>query len=268
MDTRLKGKRAFVTGSSRGIGEGIATTLANEGAKVVVHGREKSGANRVAEKIKSGGRESAVAIGDLSTDDSAQEVARQAASVFGGIDILVNNAGGGDPAVLWMDASTEEWSEAFNANVLGAVRMIHYFASGMRERGWGRIVQISSVVSLRPPSVGPEYSAAKAALNNLSMGLAKELAHSGVTINTVSPGPILTPQLESSVRQFAEQNGWGEDWDEIEKRAVFETMPNPAGRFGRIQEVADLVTFLASPLAGYINGANLLMDGGYAVTAN
>lgn len=235
---------------------------------VVVHGREEPEADRVAEKIASGGGEAAVAIGDISTDDGARDVARRAAGAFGGIDILVNNAGGGDPAVMWMDASTEEWSEAFNGNVLGTVRMIHHLTPGMRERGWGRFVQISSVVAVRPPSVDPEYSAAKAALVNLSMGLAKEMAHSGVTVNTVCPGPILTPQLEISIRQFAEQNGWKGDWDEIEKRAAFETMPNPVGRFGRIREVADLVTFLASPLAGYVNGANLLVDGGYAVTAN
>jgi 3-oxoacyl-[acyl-carrier protein] reductase len=105
-------------------------------------------------------------------------------------------------------------------------------------------------------------------MNNTTVSLAKEFAKFGVTINTVSPGPILTTAFERAARGLAEANGWDGDWDEIEKRFVEEAVPTPVGRVGRVEEIANAVAFLASPLAGFINGANLRIDGGCVTTVN
>jgi 3-oxoacyl-[acyl-carrier protein] reductase len=113
-----------------------------------------------------------------------------------------------------------------------------------------------------------DYAAAKAAMNNTTVSLAKEFARFGITINTVSPGPIVTPGFERVAREVAEANGWDEDWDAIEKKFSQEVVPTPVGRSGRVEEIANAVAFLASPLAGFINGANLRIDGGFVTAVN
>jgi 3-oxoacyl-[acyl-carrier protein] reductase len=134
----------------------------------------------------------------------------------------------------------------------------------MRQSSWGRIVNVSSVAGVMPQPAGPEYGASKAAINNLSLSLTKALGASGVTVNTVSPGMIHTPKLEIQLRQIATTNGWvanGASWGEIE-RLFLEASQVPLGRIGRAEEVAHAVVFLCSPLASYITGADLRIDGG------
>src|SRR5258708_2062102 len=133
----------------------------------------------------------------------------------------------------------------------------------MRQSGWGRIVNVSSVAGVMPQPTGPDYSASKAAINNLSLSLTKALGASGVTVNTVSPGMILTPKLEEVFRQMATTNGWvasDASWEEIE-RAFLKVSQVPLGRIGRVDEVAHAVVFLCSPLASYITGADLRIHG-------
>jgi 3-oxoacyl-[acyl-carrier protein] reductase len=113
-----------------------------------------------------------------------------------------------------------------------------------------------------------DYAAAKAAMNNTTVSLAKEFARFGITINTVSPGPIVTPAYERVARGVAEANGWGNEWDEIEKKFAQDFVSTPVGRAGRVEEIANAVAFVASPLAGYINGANLRIDGGFVTAVN
>jgi len=132
----------------------------------------------------------------------------------------------------------------------------------MRASGWGRIVQIGTGEAVNPFPAMPDYAASKAALLNLTASLAKHLDRTGITVNTVSPGIVVTPGVREFYRLEAGRRGWGEDWPAIEAGVLTEVLDNPTGRLGRPEEVADLVAFVASPLAGYINGANLRIDGG------
>lgn len=269
MDLKLKGRRAIVTGSSSGIGEAIAKALAREGAAVVVHGRNEERLRRVTTEIEQQGGKAAVAIGDLATDDGAAEVARQSVAAFGGLEILVNNAGGADgPALGWTEATRADWSAMFDQNLFSAVRLIRLLAPALRANGWGRIINVATGWAIQPAALNPHYSAAKAALVNATVSLAREFAGTGVTVNTVSPGPVLTPLFERVIRSIASQAGWGTDWAEIERRAITELVPNSVRRVGRVEDIAHAAAFLASPLADYIDGANLRVDGGYVTAIN
>ncbi len=265
MAGELAGKRALVTGSSSGLGEAIAKRLASEGARLVIHGRNAERAERVAAEIRAAGGEAHVAIGDLMRDDTAAAVADAAEAALGGVDILVNNAGGesaGAGQATFFDAKPEEWLSTYNGNVVCAIRMIQRFAPGMKESGWGRIIQISSLVSHRPNLVIPDYAAAKAGLNNMTVGLSLALAGTGITVNSISPGVILTSGVEGWFRKLAEQFDWGTEWAEIEKKAVAALAPNHIGRAGRPADVAHAVMYLASPQGGFVTGTDMMVSGG------
>ena len=162
MDLQLAGKRALVTGSSSGIGEAIAKSLAAEGARVIVHGRREAEAKRVAAEITAIGGQAAVAIGDLATDAGADAVAKAATEAFGGIDILVNNAGA-FPMIGWFDESAAAWTELYNQHVGSMVRMIHRLVPAMKGLKWGRVIQIASAAAPEPGPEMPAYSSTKAA---------------------------------------------------------------------------------------------------------
>ncbi len=191
MNLQLDGKRALVTGSSGGIGKGIAKALAQEGAVVVINGRNERGAHRVAQEIGTNGGKAFAAVGDLATDEGARQVAEKALSTLGGVEILVNNAGI-FPVRGWWNTTPEQWAEIYNTNVISMVRMIRLLVPQMKKLGWGRIIQISSGAATSPPSGMSDYSATKAAHITMTVSLAKELAGTGITVNTVSPGPIVT----------------------------------------------------------------------------
>lgn len=261
MDLQLRDKRVVVTGSSSGIGEAIAKALGQEGAIVVVHGRHEEQANRIAQEISEGGGKAFVAIGDISTDEGARQVADKVLSSLGGVDILVNNAGMYEDRG-WMDTPPDGWAEIYNANVISIVRLIQLLVPQMKQLGWGRIIQIASGLATQPLASRPDYESTKAATLNLTVSLAKELAQTGITVNTVSPGLMATPGAERMFREIAPSKGWGTEWAEIEKHLVQEMWPNPSGRLGRPEEVGNMVAYLASPLADYINGANIRVDGG------
>jgi 3-oxoacyl-[acyl-carrier protein] reductase len=262
MDLQLGGKRALVTGSSNGLGEEIARVLAAEGAAVVVHGRDEARTEAVAKSIRGDGGTASMAIGDLSTDAGADQVQAAVASA-GPVDILVNNAGVYDPEAQWSDTVPGAWAEMYNIDVISSVRMIQRLLPSMRARGWGRVIQVSSVLGDLPKAHQPHYAAANAARNNLAASLARELKHSGVTSNAVAPGSILTPARKDAVIGIGKQNGWGESFEEIEQKYVNANNPNDTGRLGRPRDYADAVAFLASPVAGYITGATLRIDGGW-----
>ena len=261
MDLGLTGKRALVTGSSRGTGAVIAQALAREGATVIVHGNTPGDQERIADELeKKGGRARAV-TGDITTDDGAARVVEATTALVGGLDVLVNNFGqatGGS----WDDPSSSGFLRAYEINTLPAVRMIDGFLAGMRDRGHGRIVQITTIGTTRPGSRMPEYYAAKGALATLTVSLAKELAGTGVTVNTVSPGLIRTAEMETYFRHLASRYGWGEVWEEIEAKGVYQLTSIRASRMARPEEVADLVAFLVSERAAYLTGGNYRVDGG------
>ena len=260
MDLQLRGKTALITGSYRGTGEAIAGLFAREGATVIVHGLEPGTAEPVAEAIcAEGGRAHAV-TGDIRTDEGAAAAAR-AALALGPIDILINNYGTADRA-SWSSADSAAWHEAYDTNVLSAVRMIGHLTGPMKDRGWGRVIQLGTIGSTTPAARMPHYYASKGALHTLTVSLAKELAGTGVTSNIVSPGLIKTKEVEAWFQSLAKKNNWGEAWEEIEARAMKEVTGGLTGRIARTEEVAALVAFVASPLAESITSTNFRIDGG------
>jgi 3-oxoacyl-[acyl-carrier protein] reductase len=266
MDLGLEGRRALVTGSSGGVGAAVAHRLAIEGCSVVVHGRDADAARTQVESIRRVGGIATAVTGDLTDPDQARTVCEQALE-GGPVDILVANAGPFTEHAFF-DADDTDWSDAFTANVLSAVRCIRHLTGPMRDRGWGRVVTIGTRGVVIPLPNMVEYSAAKAALVNATVALAQELSGSGVTANTVSPGVIRTPAMEAMFQQRADAGGNHRDWEAIEADLVSGYAANPVGRLGRPEDVADAVAFLVSTRAGYISGATLRVDGGITGTVN
>lgn len=264
MDLKLAGKRALVTGSSSGIGAAIALELAIEGVSVVVHGRDAAKAAEVAHRVETKGVRAAIALGDLTNDSEAEYLAESALAAFGGIDILVNCAGGvvrsDNPS--WQDVTPNEWLKSFSLNAVSIVRMAQKLAPGMVARGWGRIINISSVAGERYSGLLHDYGSAKAAVEHLTGNLSKTLAPQGVTVNVVIPGTVLTPQAERWILTLRRQNGWSDDFSENERLYTSKFSPQPIARLGRPEEIAAAVTFLASPRSDYTTGAALRVDGG------
>lgn len=256
MDLGLADKVALVTGSHRGTGTVIAQRLAAEGATVIAHGFAEGSADPL---LAQGAAH--VVSGDLCTDAGCEQVARDALARAGRVDILVNNYGTADE-VRWADADTAAWLDMYQKNLLSAVRLIRLLTPQMRARGWGRVIQLGTIGSTQPNALRPAYYAAKSALASIAVTLSQELAGSGITVNTVSPGLIRTPEVEAAFRAKAAREGWEDDWETIEARIVAKRFPNPLNRIATREEVADLVCFVASGRAGFINGQNLRIDGG------
>jgi 3-oxoacyl-[acyl-carrier protein] reductase len=261
MDLGLEGRRALVTASSAGIGAAVAARLAEEGCAVLVHGRDGRRTRGVADRLRSNGATVDLVLGDLTAPTSATEVAEQARAW--GVDVLVNNAG---PFAEhdWDSAEPEDWLETVNANVVSAVRLIRALVPPMRERGWGRVINVGSRAATTPLPNMVDYSAAKAAVVNMTTSLAKHLTGSGVTANAISPGVIVTEGMRRMFRARASERGQPTEWAELERQVVEDYAPNPSGRLGTEDDIAAVAAFLASPLAGYVNGIDLRVDGGLA----
>ncbi len=264
MNLNLENKRALITGSTGGIGEGIAKRLAQEGATVIINGRREAEAKRVVREIQAAGGNAVVAVGDLSKDEDVACIVEIAQSELGGVDILVNNAAGGGHQND-LGTPTAEWLETYNINVLSMVRLIQQLLPPMQEQGWGRVINISSAAAVNPSAGMGIYSATKAAINNLTVTFARAIENDGITINTVSPGAIITP----SMIQMGLSQGIGQTPEEV-KTAMNQMMGNTVSfkRMGRVEEIAAVVAFLVSPLASYVHGANIRVDGGYVPTTN
>ncbi len=258
MQIDLSGHTALVTGANRNTGEIIATRLAQAGARVIVHGNEE---DESAAQVAAGLNGAAAVTGDIATEDGCRSVLAQLEQAAPGLDILVNNYGTASFA-RWEDADSAAWIDMYEKNVLSVARLVQGLLPRMRERGWGRIVNLGTIGSHRPGHIMPHYYAAKGALATLGVSLAQALRNTGITVNTVSPGLIHTPDLEAGYRARARKKGWGDDWEDIVRHIVDEEFPNPCGRLATREEVADLVLFLCSANAGFINGQNIRVDGG------
>lgn len=252
MDLGIAGKVALVTGSHRGTGAGIAEVLAAEGATVFVHGFEPGQPEPVVERLRASGGDARSVVGDILCDAGAEAMAREVLAESGRVDVLVNNYGVAERG-RWFDASTDDWVSIYHKNVLSGVRLVRAFAPGMKERGWGRIIWLGTLGSLRPNARMPHYYASKGALPTLCVSLARELARTGITVNLVSPGLIATAEVQ---QQLARRSGTDD--------ALSALLDSPIGRPAEIDEVASLVAFLAGERSGAINGANLRVDGGAA----
>lgn len=268
MDLKLAGRRALVTGSSSGIGEAVARMLAQEGAAVVVHGRNRDRAEAVAKDIGAAG----IALGDLSTDEGAAAVHAAAVGALGGnIEILVNNAGGsstGNTTKAPAEIAIADWLSNYNANALSSVRLAQLAIPAMKDARFGRIVNVSSAVAVQPNNLGSDYSAAKSALNNFTVSLAGSLKGAGITVNTVSPGIIMVDGLIRFARsKFGDPSMSIEDITARLVAAKVFDLP-PAGRLGTPEDLAIVICTLASPLSGFVTGANYRVDGGQVRSLN
>lgn len=264
MDLNLENKRVLVTGSTGGIGAAIAQRFAEEGATVVINGRRAEAAEQVAAEIRGAGGEVIIALGDLSEDEGVDAVLEKIVSELGGVDILVNNAAGGGHQNA-LETPAADWLNSYNSNVLSMVRLIQKILPAMQEQGWGRIINISSAAGTKPAPGMEVYNATKAAVNSLTVSLAQGMGNDNVTINSVSPGAIFT----SGTGAYFIEHGMAADLDEA--RAAMNKMAGgdiPFDRVGEVDEIANVVVFLASPLASYVHGANIRVDGGYVPTVN
>ena len=245
MDLGIAGKVALVTASTRGIGLGIAQALASEGARVAIAARTETDVKRTAASLDGFG-----IVADLMTVEGARRAVAETLDGLGPIDILVNNLGL-RAGTSWSDSGSQEFESAFAGNVGVSVRMTQLVLPGMVDRGWGRIVVISSVWG-RESGGAPAYNAAKAAEISFTTSLAREVASQGVTVNCVAPGSILWEGGGWSRRQKADPDGIAE----------FVRAEMPLGRFGAVEEVASVVAFVCSQQASLLNGACIAVDGG------
>jgi NAD(P)-dependent dehydrogenase (short-subunit alcohol dehydrogenase family) len=249
----LIGKTALVTGSTQGIGLAIAQSLAASGARVAVNGRTKARVDEAVAKLT--GDVIGVAA-DVATEEGAAELLRELPDA----DILVNNLGifGAVPA---REITDDQWRTYFDVNVLAAVRLIRNYLPGMVERGWGRAIQIASDSALVIPEEMIHYGVSKTALLAVSRGFAKDAAGTGVTVNSVIAGPTHTAGVEDFVYQLVDTSL---PWDEAQREFMRKHRPQSLlQRLIEPDEIANLVTYLASPLASATTGAAVRVDGGY-----
>ena len=254
----LSSKTAIVTGSTGGIGLAIARGLADAGATVVVCGREQGRVDAALASLR-----------DTRAGGLARGVVADAGSVAGcqaliaaepQADILVNNLGVYGVKAFF-DIEDADWEEIFQINVMSGVRLARHYAQGMQARGWGRIQFISSESALNIPAEMVHYGVSKAALQGLSRGLAKVLAGSGVTVNTILPGPTRTEGVVTFFAQMAKERGVSQE--EMEALFLKENRPSTLiRRFASPEEVASLCVYAASPQASATTGAALRVDGG------
>ena len=258
MDLQLQGKRALVSGSSAGIGFAIAQSLAREGASVVVNGRSAARVAAAAKKIRESGAKGEVTTSadDLSSQAGVDALVQQEPSV----DILINNVGIYFPKPF-SEITDADWLKIFEVNVLSGIRLSRAYLPGMLKRNWGRIVLISSESAINIPVEMIHYGMTKTAQLAISRGLAETTAGTGVTVNSVLPGPTRSEGVEEFVEAMAKEGKT--DVASVEKEFFKSVRPSSLlKRFATSEEVAALVTFVASPLSSATNGASLRVDGG------
>jgi 3-oxoacyl-[acyl-carrier protein] reductase len=262
MDLKLQGKVALVTGASKGIGKGIASALAAEGANIVISARGQVELEATAAELNAAGRgQVAAVVADVTKASDAVRLVEETVSRFGKLQVLVNNAGGIDNFGAYDELRDENWQALFDLNVLSVVRITRAALPHMRREKWGRIINIASENGLQPDAFMPHYSATKAALINMTKSMSKAFAADGILVNTVSPAFILTSLSSEVVKQRAAEGGIS--FEEAEKHLLGELRPHiELKRTGRIEEVGSAVAYLASESASFITGTNLRVDGG------
>jgi len=258
MNLELTGKLALVTGSTAGIGYAIAEALAREGARVIVNGRTAKRVEQAIKQIRSSVPQAQ--LESLATDLGNAEGARTAVQRFSEVEILINNLGIFEPK-SFEQIPDEDWFRFFEVNVMSGVRLSRAYLPGMRKRNWGRILFISSESAVQIPAEMIHYGMTKTAQLAISRGLAETTAGTGITVNTVLPGPTASEGVNVFVDDLAKSAK--KERSEIESDFFRNMRPSSLlQRFARPDEVAALVTFLCSPLSSATNGSALRADGG------
>lgn len=259
MDLKLSGKLALVSGSTAGIGFAIATTLAAEGARVIVNGRRQEAVDDAVARIATATNGQVLGFaGDLSTDSAATALVQR----YPGIEILVNNLGIFEPKAF-EDIPDADWVRFFEVNVLSGVRLARLCLPAMKAANWGRIIFISSESAVQIPAEMIHYGMTKTAQLAVSRGLAESVAGTGITVNSVLPGPTHSRGVGDFVEALAKAEG--KTFAEFEAQFFDTVRPTSLiKRFGTPEEIATLVAYVASPLASAITGAALRADGGTA----
>ncbi len=257
MELGLRGKRAFISGSSQGIGYAVASALAAEGVDVVINGRDEGRVDAAVGVLVLAHPE--VTVSGIAADFTDPSQVARLTERLGDVDILVNNVGLFGLADF-ADVADADWAHYFEVNVMSGVRLSRSLLPGMRERGWGRIVFVSSESGVNVPADMVHYGVTKAAMIALGNGLAKLTRGTGVTVNTVLGGPTYSEGVAASVAAVAEARSVSE---EVMKEAIIgQNATTLLGRFLDPAEVADLVVYLSSVRASATNGAALRADGG------
>jgi NAD(P)-dependent dehydrogenase (short-subunit alcohol dehydrogenase family) len=263
MDLKIKNKLALVTGSTAGIGFAIAKALANEGASVIVNGRTADRVNQAVEKIKK--ETGNINIKGVAADFADKKQIEQLISQFPEVDILVNNVGIFEPKPF-KDITDEDWIKFFEVNVLSGIRLARVYFDKMIKKNWGRIIFISSESAIQIPEEMIHYGMTKTAQVSVSRGLAELTKGTGVSVNTVLPGPTFSEGVGGFLKDLAKVKG--KTVEEIEKDFFLNTRPTSIlQRFIEPDEIASLVTYLSSDLSIATNGALLRADGGVVKSA-
>ena len=240
MDLGIRGKTALVTGASMGIGRGIAVALAREGVKLAVVARRRNLLEELEQEL---GQKLVIIERDLMEEDSSAKIAQAALDGLGSVDILINNAGGSRKFTL--ESSEDQWEEALTLNFRRHRQLTHLLLGQMMEKKWGRIINVTG--KSEPEGLNGAF-AAKAAMHSWAKGLSREVGKHGITVNCVPPGRIISEQI---LRNYPPEFRKKESEEDI-----------PVGEYGQPADIANLVCFLASPLARYITGAVIPVDGG------
>jgi len=261
MDLQLKGKTALVTGSTAGIGYATAEALLKEGADVIINARSQESVDKAVASLKAAtGRAPQSFVGDMG---KAADTARLA-KAFPNVDILVNNVGT-FMGKEFAKATDEDWETIFQVNVMSGVRLSRAYLPRMKQQNWGRIIFISSESALQIPVESIHYGMTKAAQIAVARGLAEDCAKTGVTVNSVLPGPTLDPQAQRAQDMVKRS---GKPLAEVEQDFINARRPTSLiKRFARPEEVASLIVYVASPLASATTGAALRVDGGVVKSA-
>ena len=244
---RLAGRTALVTGAGKGLGRAIALGFAGEGANVVLMARTRADLDAVAREVEALGRQALVAVADATDSRQVEAAVEQAVSHFGRVDVLAHAAGGSlrKPSV---DVTDDEWDAVISANLSSTFKVCRAVGRRMLAQGGGSIINLSSTAGMRGRAGNAPYSAAKAAVINLSRALAMEWAPQGVRVNVLAPGRFLTPLTEAEMSV-------------PEKYAAF-VRQVPLGRIGRPEEIQDIAVWLASDASAYVTGSTITLDGG------
>src|ERR1700760_2149226 len=262
MKIDLSGKTALVTGSTAGIGYAIAKGLAASGAAVVLNGRTQASVDAAAKRLA--GEVAGANVRGIGADVSTEAGCKALAAALPQVDILVNNAGIFEPKDFF-EISDADWSRFFEVNVMSGVRLSRAYLKGMLKRNWGRVIFISSESALNIPTEMIHYGMTKTAQLAVSRGLAEMTRGTAVTVNSVLPGPTMSEGVETFVKDLARQNG--QSVEEAASQFVKQFRPTSLlQRFASVDEIANMVVYVASPQSSATNGAALRAEGGIVQT--